>query len=669
MGTPDEAVEDDPDRIFCEICNVKYPKAYANSHVNSKYHISKLGGSTKELTENKKHFHCETCNVELTDNKFFNRHIASGTHKKRERRKKLLLAKSKPIHEGGNTNLTKFRTYLLWENSIDNSSKELITVDPALLSSSIADQKLRRIKYKIRPDSKAFEQIEAYVYTVAAFLSLKLALDPNVIDFKLSVNDNQYHSFGDLVVYIEQKDKSNSYYAIRCKQILTISKTIERFSDAKIIIDKQIKSANKLNKLNHFDDIKFVVFTTCNLASNYQDKVDYYYKSQDKSMIKLNIVQSRKNEIINVSPDAANVYLVTKKHEPSSSESEDGRHKKLEKKLPKLFICTNQYPDDLDDLLEKHFSNYPHLPSVHKPFGSYIENWAKGLLGGNYLLTKSDAILKLGELLLEQYVIQPKIVNFKSDNFDQLNRVMEKVDVMVAKTEPLLLTKLCEPINQMIEQLLEVKFDSITKTVTITKEVLNKQTTIKSYFFEEIDDLDSEIPLAKIYRVFWKAGKIPLLVYLQKNDDNGKKFIFDVISFMKSHGVCKKFLVKTDVPYQYFNKPPENLKIFSCLDDVKKYIDLTKIKIKIANDSFLSLQDISQHDPYFLKWITPSIFFDMILNRYSMSKQNPSEYDVQCDLKIILDHETKDKVLEKVCIEKCDAVNVGRLKDIDPKLF
>lgn len=453
-------------------------------------------------------------------------------------------------------------------------------------------------------------------------------------------------------------------YAIRCKQISTATKNIENLKEAKIDIEKEYKNIDDLSKLKNFDITKFLIFTTCNTTSNFQQKVDYESTS---GITKLNIVPSNRSDIINVSKDSDSILLFKPEaFKKSELESED--NKKLEKKLPRLFLYTNQrvFPPIIDELLKKRFDNHP---SIYKDYTKYIENWAGGALGGHYMLNKKDVILKLGELLLEPYIILPKMVNFRHDDFTVWNDIIEKIDLIIVKNEPFILSKLCEPFNQTIENVLKVKFDSITKTVNITEKIIEKLTDsqIKSYLFEEIKDLGSDIHLSKIYRVFWKAGQIPLLMSLRNNEDS-KSFIFDVISFMKTNFVKKKFLIKSEEAFQFFKKPPDNLEIFSCLEDVKEYTNLDSLKIKVFKE-FLSVEKIKASDPFFLRWITPSIFFDMVLGRYTMSAAKSSEANLQNDLKIILDEETKADVQKWLGVEYCQKENLGRLKGINPNLF
>ncbi|CAG9830408.1 unnamed protein product [Diabrotica balteata] len=430
---PSLRATDDPDRRNCDLCGIKYIHVNdLEKHIKSRKH--KL--NQRKLTEPEAHneYNCKDCNKTLTSEEFLRRHVESKSHKKEV---------EKHLHKIEEDKKKNKPVWQLRSMSIIDS-----TISPSELDDAIAtvhepkEEEFSRKKYKVRSDNLAFDRLESYVYSLVSYLSLKLALDDNTTDFNISVNNRNWPTFGDIIIEQNFSDKCVAF-AIRCKSISETPQTIDNLKDAKILLEKEYTyvTQNKNSPSTHF-----LIFTTCNTSSKFPEEVEikpelikHFTKPSDPTPppVKVKIFpMTKKNYILNVSTDNDNVFLLSPEHSSG---------------LPPIYLYTNQraYPHSSNDLIKKLFPNFK--PDFAKNYKNYIEHWAEGKLGGNYMLSKKDVILKIGELLLSPYIILPKLINFKSGNFDIWNKVIDNTDVVIIKNEPFILSKLCEPFNQLIE--------------------------------------------------------------------------------------------------------------------------------------------------------------------------------------------------------------------------
>ncbi|VEN41832.1 unnamed protein product [Callosobruchus maculatus] len=590
-----------------------------------------------------------------------------------------------------------------------------------------------REKYKTRSitsEDDYFNNLLQYIYHITSYLSLKLALDENIKQAKISINDKKWQSFGDIVIYIAHSNKEMTY-AIKCKQVASAKHQIDSLKEAKVEMHKEYSSVCKLiEKITpHIDKVtmnkhytsipngteyiiamtQFAIFTPCAAGSNFSrsvvpslektkgtwntitdldpngrqmqavklDDIAQKVSPRDNRELGLTMRPAKRNEIINTNPDRETIF----NFQPQAYEKPTV--------MPNIAIYTSQnvFQDMIPELLKKKFSKSS-FTDISESYKRYIENWSNGKLGGNYKITKKDIILKVGEILLSKYVVGPRMVKLNTtyDNFDTWNSVIDKVDLTVVEDEQFVISKMCQPINTLIEEIFSVKIDTSSRTIKLAKEVVEekdgvwkkiiklekqieemKDKEMKAYFFEEVHDF-LDVPLPKIYMVLWKVGKIPLLMSTKKFEDD-KSFILQVISFMKSYGVNKKFLLKTTQPEMVRSR--DDLIIFKNLDNIQSFVDLEAISVRVVDNFKLSLRDIQTTDQFFFKWVTPNIFFDMSLGRYSI-KRNIFKNDIENELKIVLSDEMLEKIKETLYKGNQSSIKydtLDRLEGLNPLWF
>ncbi|XP_074025578.1 uncharacterized protein [Leptinotarsa decemlineata] len=624
---------------YCDLCRVFFQEKYSRNHLYSKIHRSKLKENDK--TDFKSNLYCSPCDEIFSDVAFFEAHKGTKTHKRN--------LKAHPDPPSDILTLGVF------------SPRAMKIRDPEV------ENIFTREKYKTRPNSEQGTYRQQYITNLCTYLSLRLSLVESVRDFSISTNDRRWQSFGDIVICVTTyKDKEKSaVYAIKCKQVCEVGKQIDSLTQAKINMEKEYVSLAGLKKLQEFDIVKFLIFTTNSTSSKFssvesENTVEVsgetlnLWKTDEGTVPESDIIlvkSSKRTDIIDVTSDRDNVFLIYPKDENDSYQ------------LPFVYLYTSQNvsPKMITDLFQKKFDVF-----IYHQYLKYIENWSEGKLGGNYYLTKRDVILKIGEILLSSYLLLPKKILFGSGNFDTWNEIISQVDVTIVKRENHVTSKIRQPINQIIETSLG-KIDDVSKSIEITKDILEavKEPIIRAYLFEEYDTQESEIPMSKIYLIFWKAGKIPLLLETEKKDE--REIILKVIRFMKENGVIRKFILKTSQSFV-----DNSLKIFSCLDDVKHLVDLDEVKLSFIRGE-LSLKTICSSDSLFLKWITPNIFFDMALGKYEIRKVSNTDEEQPSDLKMILDDINKNNLLmglyPEYPLSQNELENGSRLKGINPLWF
>ncbi|KAJ8982459.1 hypothetical protein NQ317_000417 [Molorchus minor] len=140
-------------------------------------------------------------------------------------------------------------------------------------------------------------------------------------------------------------------------------------------------------------------------------------------------------------------------------------------------------------------------------------------------------------------------------------------------------------------------------------------------------------------------------------------------------GIRKKYLLKTaDFNLNHFKT---QLKVFANLEDIKYLVNLDEIKIRVSESFGLSLSTINLTDPFFFKSVTPNMFLDLSLGRYSLKAGNRKNQNANDDLKIILSDEVKEELENSLMYQRpdlsrmnsCTSYINNKLRGIDPRLF
>lgn len=340
--------------------------------------------------------------------------------------------------------------------------------------------------------------------------------------------------------------------------------------------------------------------------------------------------------------------------------------------LPKIYIYSHQnrqplFGRKIDELVAESLSINEKF-NISREFVKYIENWSDGRLGGSYKLNKEDVLIKLGHLLLSKLKIAPVVRKgeARKSHYAIWQQATNSVDVTVLKTHPVIVSKVCQPINGKIESQFNLKIDTTTRTIAVDQLTIEniKNPILKMYLFEETlqESLD-HIPLNVAYDLFWKSGLVPYV--LEVKDFQEQEFVLNTITLLKSQGLSRKYLLMTSVQdIQNSVRHYKSLNFFCNANDLfqkmpSNFFELTKINIP---DSFgLTLNAIRQSDQFFAKCVNTHEFFDMSLGNYSFKAFPNTLTKVDGHItELVLNDDTIKKLRNK--IDAKDETNIGLIK-------
>lgn len=483
------------------------------------------------------------------------------------------------------------------------------------------------------------------ILPLVALLSVRLALDKEVKNFQLSVFHKKWQSYGDIVLTIKTSNEELKY-AIKCNQI---SETRSKIKSCEELVDveKEQKRVEALQKNEHYEDTTFVIFTNAQISWEYTQNIDPNATIQP--------IKEKQHGLIKTSQEGKTLFEIPNKTGPN------------------IVILINQIVevDKIGELLNKHFEDHPSVVEATKEVLKYIGQWSKGELGGHHTLTKSDTILKIIQILLQEVVIEPvlspKITDINLSSYQTWNETIKQVDLTVLKNQPYHLNRVSDPINKLIETIFN---NPITqeKVLQISKGTVDTlEPEIKAYLFETVNNIDKPVSLSKLYRVLWKANRLPLLV--KDRNGNFRDLLMNILEFMKKNQVKRQFIFCTDDPDTVTTNM--DLKLFKNLGDIKNCFDYSGICVPVLNGPQINLEQICSGNPYFAKRITPEAFLNLTLMKCSIKTgSHKSNHEEDDNLMIILnDHNLLEEIykIQKSGSEK--PKGFGKLRGVDPTLF
>ncbi|XP_050301945.1 uncharacterized protein LOC126740097 isoform X2 [Anthonomus grandis grandis] len=442
-------------------------------------------------------------------------------------------------------------------------------------------------------------------------------------------------------------------------------------------------------------DTRFYVFTTATIAPNLKTQFEIKFcktckmarvackcKHDDEDafedvFINGESLTNSRNLLFNTSDDNGSVYRLF----PFSRKGY---------KVPSLYVYTSQKPQrEMVKSINENFGDF--LEGVHPRFARnlikfvecwYMKNTSKSF---KFKMKKEDVLIKLGDLLLNQYRVTPKIEKIEdhSTRFAIWVQALKCVDITVTRISNRKLSNLLEPFNLIIQNHLNEKIqirsdcDDFEDNLTITSDYIRKMkdSALKFYISDEVGtDNSSNISLNNLYLIFWKAGLMPLI--LNVDDKPSQKYVFQVINLLKTRGLIRRYLINTnDENIRLSAKSWKNLSFFINLGDIANKLDqnlMDSVKIKILNYN-ISLGKIRSTDPFFQNSIFPYEFFEMILSKYQLKIDTYHVGQKEVVDKLVLNHKLILDILQLIRNNDVnivdDNVPIKMLRDINPNLF
>ncbi|XP_076251755.1 uncharacterized protein LOC143191011 [Rhynchophorus ferrugineus] len=641
-------------QFYCNLCNILININDKNNHIDGNKHKYKLR-QNETKNKNEGNIECKICKVELTSDDFYKIHIGSKKHKRNcrnHRLKKLIKEhKNNKSIDQENSSIepdTSVRPFLkqIGRRAVSVPTDEY--VQPNYYSSS-------KEKYRSNGAKNTEEIYQNYLNSLLAYWGVILAMHPMVKDFKISVNNKEWGTFGNVVLeidYCPNTDSENSVrniYAINLKYISNNTKQLDDINKGKFNLSKLIANAICAPLPKNDEIIKYIIFTTADPSSQFRPKLRikgelFHTKHHCDNKIDYIDIGGKtlnKNNMVNTVDDKDNVFRLF---------STDISHP-----LPKVYLYAGQkklkrFGPGIDAALSKRFG-LDQL-EVSAKIINFIQYWNEDLLGGTYKLNKEDILVKIGDILLSPYKAELQIGSAEANqDFKAWNQAMNAVDITILHKHPFIINSICKPINAYIEQNHKFIINPNNKQVTIPQEQLKSlNKALAMYVFEEtIDYTDySHVPLFSIYRAFWKAGLAPLI--LESEEDSEREYILQIITVLKELGLLRKYIIKLPNPkYEHIVKILKYLTYFLSLDDIINKLPpatLNTLKIGVSEKFHLNLKTIQTNDKYFFRNITANDFFDIALGKYNL-KQCHDIMDKDSEWKLVLN----DKLIKQIKTE------------------
>ncbi|XP_030758864.1 uncharacterized protein LOC115884435 isoform X2 [Sitophilus oryzae] len=663
----------DEANYYCDLCSILINIHDKENHLNGNKHKYKLRKKESKSSNRSAEFECKTCETKFTNDEFYKIHMGSKTHRRNCRKKgiKFNVGRKRDFGYGvkddgdGHFKPTPRRAPLQKTFSLEHYA------EPTYYKSV-------KEKYRSTDIKNHEEKLQVYVNSLLAYWGVALATNPNVEDFKFSVDNKDWGKFGDVVLEINYvttpgEKPIKNIYAISLKYISNNAKQIDDINKGKFNFSKLIAETLGFESPKSNEIIKYVIFTTAEPSPNFQPKlrlkVDAFHQKNSHSDCNADYIDIsgrslHKNDIINTVDEKENAFLLF---------STDKTHP-----LPKVYLYAGQkkvkrFGMDIDEKISKLFV-HNHI-EIHQAIIDFITDWNDDLLGGSYKMNKEDILVKLGDLLLTPFATKAEVMMDYHQNFNAWNLAVNSVDVTILRPHPFILHNVCRPINLKLEQLYQLKIDPNPKEVRVPDDkLLDLDKALAMYLFEETIGIDFEhVPLDVVYRAFWKAGLIPLILHAEQNDD--QEFIMQVITVLKGLGLTRKYMLKMpDANIENLTKTYKYLTCFVNLDDVIQKFPkglLSELKIGISEEYSLDLSVIQENDKYFSKKITPNEYFDLTLGKYSFKECFDVQSEKEPEWKLVLNDELIEHLKQQIGLQEdyFHERENGWIRGINPELL
>ncbi|XP_066250600.1 uncharacterized protein [Euwallacea similis] len=474
------------------------------------------------------------------------------------------------------------------------------------------------------------EILHSYIISAIAHWSVDLALNPTIINFKISLENRISDYFGNAVVEIifsELQDKS-SYSVLSLMHFQNvesnITRTIDSFKKGPFNFENILREIGKI-KLEHKPNqkVSYCIYSTCQPGIDLYAPITVKFCKAcrtaklicgcqvgiDKDLVvEARYLKKERLALLNTSDYNENVYHFYNDNLGSYF-------------LPKIYIYFKQkgrkeFLGYTANLIAKQLCKN-NAEQVAEDYILYVSNW--GLERNRlYKLMKEHVLTRLAGLLLKPFRLTSSFLDrtfaASIENFTFWLRATRSVDVTVLESQRDL-SKLIKPYNLILGRLLQVEVEELVPlSKTVLKNISNL--VLKSYLHEE-DQGDGSFQLELLQEIGWRAGLVPLI--LQAEDPERVGTVVGILENLKKQGFFRRYILVTEHA-QSVRTHQKYLSIFFNLNNVCDKLGnsfLEEVKIDFAGES-ISLQTIDQTDPLFKNTVTPYEFFYMILGESHM---------------------------------------------------
>jgi hypothetical protein len=470
-----------------------------------------------------------------------------------------------------------------------------------------------------------------YIITLTAFFTLRYSLANYNKNFNVSINDVNWKDFGDIVMEVTNQDVTE-IHVIECRQIQTRNNvTISTLSaeEGDFSIKELCETLKELQNKNNYEKTFFKLFTVSNLMVEKDNNPKFTYdasivkgwKNDNEKKLwsnrKVLIPPYKENDLLNTTDDPDDICIF----KILNHEDED-----LNDDLNKFRLFQNQtklsgLKELIKMMIEDKFDSSKDISNdIIKYIGKYFRT---NQTSKTNKLTKTDILVKVGELLLESYLVPPEslIEERIEENYLKLWKdTVEIFDIIIFRNDSDIVNKLYAIPNQILTPEIKSNPNISTELRVNKKDIISKA-------------------LAR-----WKTDRMPLI--LTTETEKHLSSIIKVISFLKSEDISLKFIIMTNlqIDQSYF---PEHLNVFFNLKNLKTKSQsichniLNSISIEVL-DFPVKLNEIVDCNDDYLKKLKPDALLNMFFKDYSFRD---------------LDMPITGDIVDNILVFKKDAVN------------
>ncbi|XP_066157039.1 uncharacterized protein [Euwallacea fornicatus] len=522
------------------------------------------------------------------------------------------------------------------------------------------------------------EMSRSYILSAIAYWSVDLALNPSVMDFKISLEDRISDYFGEAVVEVSFSElyakASHSVLSLMHFQNIesNVARTVDSFKEGPFSYENILREIGKMNVQHKPNQkISYCVYSTCQPGLHLDALITIKYCKNCRTaklicgcefgvdedlVVKSCYLKKERLALLNTSDYNEDIYYFYNENPGTYP-------------LPKIYIYFKQrrrkeFLEHITSLIAKQLYKCS-AAQVAEDYLLQVSHW--GLKKDRlFKVTKENVLATLTGLLLEPFRLTPSLERNFTTPIKKLKlwvQATRSVDVTVLGSQRDL-DKLIMPYNLILGKLLDVEV--VEESIQLPKRALKnmRNLLLKSYLHEE-DQGSRSFRLELLQEIGWKAGVVPLT--LQAEDPERAKTVVRILENIKKQGFFRRYVLVTEYA-QSVRTHQKYLSIFFSLDDIRDKLNdffLEEVKIDFAGEH-VSLQTIDQTDLLFKKTITPYEFFCMILEK-SHIKLDTTTRNKDINYKLVLESQLFNKLRDSLQLED----DKGRimLRELSPTLF
>lgn len=394
---------------------------------------------------------------------------------------------------------------------------------------------------------------------LGAFYATKLTFSPSVTDFQISINNDFFGDFDDVILRIKYADGIVKTFAFQLKHVEK-AKTLQ--SSALLGKSGEFSLYNCLEIYNKILKLPNCYFIACtNRCANFQDEAEFSGFKVKRSKC------------------AGGGMLDTKTGKNWGTYTFSSTSAEYSSFLKNFYLYCNQQNDiNLKDSFISFLKSRVQT-DIFSAFYEYMRVWS----AGNYILNKLDVVMKLTELLFSPMIrsLDAAIIN---DKTKLLEEAIMQFDFTLVEKDGRGITEIWSKMTSFLMNVDDLEF--IRRILLLSKASVKYGLTIKGV--KKIDDLDMD----QRSRVFWFLGETPLAINIDNSKEDLIRLVLDLLAGCTTK---RKVILIGDFLYDspkafIFN----NLGSISILDDLRYKIS-RNFKCTLQEKAELSIGDLCKY--------------------------------------------------------------------------